>query len=99
MQRARRSEQPGLDRAADLSAARSTPLVVVAEDDLERVAGAAAALERPVVIVSAGASAPVVSPPGALGPVEVQAVLDSSLSTLMSAARGDEASKGALLHD
>lgn len=88
--------------AVDTTASRATPLTIVsgavAGDDLERVASAAAAgLGRPIVIVGAGAQAPVVSPPGALAPLEVQAALDIALSTLMDTAQRDRPAERALL--
>jgi hypothetical protein len=87
MQRARRLEQS--DVAREATASRATPLTIVsggvAGEELERVGRVAAdGLGRPVVVV--GTDASVVSPPGALAPLEVQAAVDAALATVMSAA-------------
>jgi hypothetical protein len=73
------SDSPEDDRAADETAARSTPLTmvsgVVAGDDLEQVAASASqALGRPVAIAIPTLGEPVVSPSGALSEHEVRAI-------------------------
>ncbi len=88
--------------AREATASRATPLTIVsgavAGDDLERVAGAAAAASgRPVVLVTPGAGAPVVSPPSALATREIEAAVEAALATLMDATRDDEGSRRALV--
>jgi hypothetical protein len=68
------------DRAADQTAARSTPLTmvsgVVAGDDLAQVAASASsALSRPVAISIPALGEPVVSPAGAISEEDIRAIV------------------------
>jgi hypothetical protein len=74
------SDSPDEDRAADLTAARSTPLTmvsgVVAGDDLDQVAASASrALGRPVAIAIPTLGEPVVCPSGALSEDDIRAIV------------------------
>jgi hypothetical protein len=74
------SNSPEEDRAADGTAARSTPLTmvsgVVAGDDLDQVAASAAtALARPVAISIPTLGEPVVSPSGAISEDDMRAIV------------------------
>src|ERR1700735_2196218 len=74
------SDSPEEDRAADVTAARSTPLTmvsgVVAGDDLDQVAASASrALGRPVAIALPALGEPVVCPADALSEEAVRAIV------------------------
>jgi len=75
------SREPALDRGAEPTAPRSTPLTLVAGavagDDLLSVASAAsAALGHPVAIVIPALGEPVIAPPGALKTDDLRVVLE-----------------------
>ncbi|MDQ6806655.1 MAG: helix-turn-helix domain-containing protein [Actinomycetota bacterium] len=74
------SDSPEDDRAAEVTAARSTPLTmvsgVVAGDNLDQVAASASsALGRPVAIAIPTLGEPVVSPTGALSENDIRALV------------------------
>jgi PucR C-terminal helix-turn-helix domain/GGDEF-like domain len=81
------SDSPEEDRAADGSAARSTPLTmvsgVVAGDDLDQVAASASsALGRPVAIAIPTLGEPVVCPSGALSEDDVRAIVAHAVGVI-----------------
>jgi hypothetical protein len=94
------SDSPEEDRAADNTAARSTPLTmvsgVVAGDDLHQVAASASrALGRPVAIAIPTLGEPVVCPAGALSEDDIRTIVAHAAAVI----RGEVADAPPILSD